>query len=72
MEDGKSAQQMLVDALSHMREAIELLDRAAAPGQIAANVDLAVNQLEEVLLPMSQTLTQYTASEADCGTIRPS
>ena len=35
----------LVQALTHLQAAIDLLDRAQAPGQIAAHVDLARHQL---------------------------
>ena len=42
-------QQALIEALSHLQSAIELLDQASAPGHIAAHVDLAVNELEHAL-----------------------
>ena len=37
---------MLQDALDHLRSAIALLDRAGAPGHIAAHADLAASELE--------------------------
>lgn len=40
---------MLSEALSHLEAAIGILDRAGAPGHIAAHVDLAARQLEEAL-----------------------
>ena len=64
---------LLSAALMHLKSAIELLDQAAAPGQIAAHVDLAANQLEDalartngaaVLRPMSET-------EEGFGTVSP-
>lgn len=42
-------QKLLSNALVHLKSAIELLDQAAAPGHIAAHVDLAANQLEDTL-----------------------
>ncbi len=36
---------LLHDALHHLRSALDLLDRAAAPAQIGAHVDLALCQL---------------------------
>ena len=39
-------ERMLGKALAQLRSAIELLDRASAPGHIAAHIDLAVHQLE--------------------------
>ena len=46
---GVSNQQMLIDASRHLSSAIDLLDRAAAPGHIAAHADLASNQLKEFI-----------------------
>jgi hypothetical protein len=37
--------QMLQDALHHFQSGLELLDRAGAPGQIGAHIDLAIHQL---------------------------
>ena len=42
-------EEMLVDALAHLRSAIDLLDRADAPAQIAAHADLAAHQLGDVI-----------------------
>jgi hypothetical protein len=39
--------ELLSRALEHLESAIELLDDARAPGQIAAYVDLAAHQLRE-------------------------
>lgn len=41
--------QMLRDALDLLQIALDLLDRAAAPAQIGAHVDLAANQLGDVV-----------------------
>lgn len=46
MNRAADRQQMLVDAFNHIQTAIELLDGAAAPGNIAANLDLSLHQLE--------------------------
>ncbi len=49
MEDkGQCRRQMLLDAANHLQSAIDLLDGAAAPGQIAAHVDLALHRLNTV------------------------
>jgi hypothetical protein len=53
---------MLGQALDHLRSAIALLDLADAPEHIAAHVDLAVNQLEN-LLPSSRTASKAASSE---------
>lgn len=42
-------QRALRDALDHLRAALELLDRAGAPPQIGAHVDLARHQVERAL-----------------------
>lgn len=41
--------QMLSQALQNLRKAIELLDRARAPAQIAAHVDFAAHQLQDAI-----------------------
>jgi hypothetical protein len=41
--------QLHLDALKQLQSAIELLDRASAPGHIAAHVDLAIHQLQDVI-----------------------
>lgn len=48
-DNDNSKQNLLTSALFHLRSAIELLDLASAPGQIGAHVDLAANQLENLL-----------------------
>lgn len=42
-------QQMLRDAADYLQSAIDLLDGAAAPGHIAAHVDLGLQQLKDVI-----------------------
>ena len=44
-----SPDELLADAATHLRVAIELLDRAAAPGQISARVDHALCEIDELL-----------------------
>jgi hypothetical protein len=53
MIENNEREQMLADAFSHLQMAIELLDRADAPGNIAAHADLALHQLMEELGPPS-------------------
>lgn len=43
----KVREEALAEALGHLRTALELLDRAEAPGQIGAHVDLAICQLQD-------------------------
>lgn len=40
---------MLLDAAEHLRSAVDLLDGAAASGQIAAQVDFALQQLLDAI-----------------------
>ena len=44
------ARARLGEALIRMRRALELLDRAAAPGQVGATLDLAIGRLELILV----------------------
>jgi hypothetical protein len=46
---GLDRQQMLSAAEEHLGRAIELLDGARAPAQIAAHVDLALHQLRQAV-----------------------
>ena len=48
-DDKATRQTMMQSALHHLQAAIELLDQAEAPGQIAAHIDLAVHQLADTL-----------------------
>ena len=41
----------LAEGLKHIRRAIELLDAAGAPANIAAHLDLAAHQLSQVITP---------------------
>lgn len=58
MREHDDTAQMLRDAVTHLRLAIELLDCACAPGQIAAHVDLGLNQLEDYLASPQGPLVQ--------------
>lgn len=51
MKDGPALEraQVLSDALKQLESAMELLDSAGAPAQIAAHVDLAAWQLRDVI-----------------------
>jgi hypothetical protein len=48
-DDKATRQTMMQSALQHIQSAIELLDQAEAPGQIAAHLDLALHQLADTL-----------------------
>lgn len=49
IEQKVSREQMMLSALDLLTAAIQLLDRAGAPGHIATHLDLASHQLEDVL-----------------------
>jgi hypothetical protein len=69
----QSARSMLAEALAHLQGAIELLDAAPAPGHIAANVDLAMNQLlDELGRPGGTGEGTFSPGDEGCGTARPS
>ena len=69
----QAAHIMLGQALTHLQRALELLDRAAAPGHIAANVDLAMNQLLDALGgPSGAARSIFNPDDESCGTARPS
>lgn len=53
--DVHATQGPLAQALVQLRSALELLDRATAPGQIGAHIDLAIHQLEAQLARVSST-----------------
>ena len=63
---GKSPRQMMSDALDHLQAAIELLDEADAPGQIAAHIDLAFHQLDRHLA-VDPKPGSWITSEQGCG-----
>lgn len=52
-------------ALQQLQSAIELLDRCSAPGQIAAHVDLAANQLQDILSVARPEASQWQGSDTD-------
>jgi hypothetical protein len=41
--------EMLRSALGHLQAALELVDQVSAPGQIGAHIDLAYNQLADMI-----------------------
>jgi len=72
-ETKQAARAILLEAFNHLQSALELLDRAGAPGHIAANVDLSVNQLLGELAPAeSLQLRSLLADPDNLGTARPS
>jgi hypothetical protein len=70
-EPHKNTENMLIEAMNHLRAAIDLLDRAGAPGHIAAHADLAFNQLEQgVSTGNCESLRKLGAGDEDCGHLR--
>lgn len=55
MTNDDSREELLARALMHLRAAIELLDLADAPAQIAAHVDLGACQLADLIEPAEPT-----------------
>lgn len=67
-----SKHELLANALKHMRTAIEMLDLAAAPGHLAAHVDLAASQLEELLTrKASPALKRVNENGDGCEKVSP-
>ena len=72
MIENTERQRTLVDAFNHLQSAIELLDRADAPGNIAANLDLALHQLgAELARERPQQAIRRGANDAECETVWP-
>jgi len=68
-----TAQGLMEAALQHLQAAIELLDQAEAPGEVAANADLARCQLEKALRsPGAGALKGPGAGYESLGAVRPS
>lgn len=51
----------LVQALASMREALQLLDEAAAAPDIGAHLDLAICRLESVISDAAPTVVQLSS-----------
>lgn len=60
----ESPRQMMSDALDHLQAAIELLDKANAPGQIAAHLDFAFHQLDRHLALEPKPVNWINSSRA--------
>ena len=58
---------ILAEACSHIENAMDLLDAADAPGNIAAHLDLALNQLEDALGEVRGPEARRSDSDEDCG-----
>lgn len=77
MQRTADRQQMLVDALNHIQAALELLDRATAPGNIGANLDLSLHQLKAELgedlpqLPRTLDVVDRDSEEVWTSSLRP-
>lgn len=50
-ESFPAGQDMVRQALAYMTSALELLDRAKAPAQIGAHLDLAICELQDSIMP---------------------
>jgi hypothetical protein len=61
---GKHERKKLLEALKHLRAAIELLDACAAPGQIAARVDHAASEIDDVISDSTRSPRTDTHTEA--------
>ena len=73
MDKDTDGRPMLVEALGHIGSTIELLDRSGAPGHIAANLDLAMNQLsKELSSAAGMKFSRFCADDEGCGTACPS
>jgi hypothetical protein len=57
--------QLYTDALQRLESAVDILDRANAPGHIAAHIDLAMHQLKSVIdAEIASTRTPESAKKA--------
>lgn len=66
-----NSDETLMSALAHLREALALLDRADAPAQIGAHVDLAAHQLLGLLAREERGITKNSLGNCREG-CRPS
>lgn len=72
-KEPQAAQSMMAEAFNYLQKAIELLDAAGAAGHIAANVDLAMNQLMDELGRLSGVEPARTLEGSGCrSSARPS
>lgn len=62
-----SRTELLSDAATHLRVAIDLLDRACAPGQISARVDHALCEIDD-LLPVDGGLNSGVGMQLGAST----
>lgn len=69
--DKAARNELMRTALDHLRQGIELLDQADAPGQIAAHVDLAVHQLNDAI-DLGLKTNQGRHDCPNLGTLSPS
>lgn len=59
----------LGEALQLLRSAIEVLDREAAPGHIAAHVDLAAHELEQAISALGHSSRKPESGGEDLGKV---
>lgn len=65
MMDRELQEELFTRALDHLRSALQLLDRAGAPDQIAAHVDLSACQLEDLIaVAHAATASTYRVRDA--------
>lgn len=65
MASDPNCEEQMLAALQHLGSAIELLDLARAPAQIAAHVDLAVHQLRSAILAVAHRHLGHTDAKAE-------
>ena len=61
-DESASDEELLVHALTELQTALDLLDRARAPGHIGAHVDLAIHQLTDAI--GARNVTQHASQIA--------
>lgn len=66
-----SANEMLGDAAQHLRAALDLLDRAGAPGQIGAWVDHAASAIDEILIDVDHMPQLRSPPSDDFEAVHP-
>lgn len=67
----KTAGSLLAAALEQLQSAIAMLDQAGAPGQIAAHVDLAANQLADLIQPAGHQVMRLQVDDENLATDWP-
>lgn len=71
MAEETTRETLLTDAVRHLEQAIALLDRAGVPGHIAAHVDLAVNQVVDLVPGARRSSTVIGPDPHGFGSVEP-